>query len=56
MKQRTLKEIADFFGAKAKPNDSTVLEGFTGVIVYEDNKDRCMSILDSAGFIKKEDK
>ena len=53
MKQRTLEEIAEFFGAKVKRNDSTVFEGFTGVIVYEDNKDRCMSILDAAGFIKE---
>ena len=56
MKQRTLKEIAEFFGAKVKPNDSIMLKGFTGAIVYEDGKEKCMSILDAAGFIKEDKK
>ena len=54
MKQRTLKEIAEFFDAKVKPNDSITIEGFTGAIVYEDGKEKCMSILDAAGFIKED--
>ena len=53
MKQRTLKEIADFFDCKVEKCEP-LLESFTHIILKDESKDRAMSILDAAGFIKED--
>ena len=53
MKQRTLKEIADFFDCKIEKCE-TLIEGFTHIILKDESKDCAMAILDAAGFIKEE--
>ena len=53
MKQRTLKEIADFFDCKIEKCE-TLIESFTHIILKDESEDRSMIILDAAGFIKEE--
>ncbi len=56
MIQRTLKEVADFFGCKAERQDGLIFNNMA--ILYENKKafegGHFMSLVDSAGFIKED--
>ena len=57
MKQRTLEEIAEFFGCKAERQDGFIFNNMA--VLYEDekgyNEGRFMSLVDSGNFIKEDD-